>query len=239
MQLVRYADRPDLREIRHATLSGPGFPEFAHHAPVGNRWWGELYDRLPDFQLCLLDGGEPVAELHSAPLAWDGTLDDLPTGWDGAFGRAFTSGREPDVLCALEIAVRPDRRGERLSARMVETMRELARTARLRELIAPVRPTWKARYPLIPIERYLGWRRPDGAHFDPWIRLHERLGGEILAPAPESTRIEAPLADWEEWTGMAFPGDGDHVVPEMLAPLRVANGVGIHVEPNVWLRHRV
>jgi hypothetical protein len=116
-------------------------------------------------------------------------------------------------------------------------MRAAAGSHGLRELIAPVRPTRKAEYPLIPIERYLAWRRPDGSHFDPWIRLHERVGGEILAPAPESMVIEAPVEDWEEWTAMPFPGDGDYVVPGMLAPLVVSAGRGRHVEPNVWLRH--
>ena len=43
----------------------------------------------------------------------------------------------------------------------------------------------------------------------------------------------------EEWTGMQFPADGDYVVPEMLAPLYVRDRRGRHVEPNVWLRHRV
>ena len=38
---------------------------------------------------------------------------------------------------------------------------------------------------------------------------------------------------------MQFPGDGDHIVPGMLAPLHVRDGVGRHVEPNVWLRHAV
>ena len=33
--------------------------------------------------------------------------------------------------------------------------------------------------------------------------------------------------------------EGDYIVPEMLAPLRVRNGIGRHVEPNVWLRHAV
>ena len=51
--------------------------------------------------------------------------------------------------------------------------------------------------------------------------------------------IVAPAADWAEWTGMAFPDDGTYVVPEMLAPLVVDGGVGRHVEPNVWLRHRL
>src|SRR3954464_3704205 len=105
-------------------------------------------------------------------------------------------------------------------------MRAAARAGGLREVIAPVLPTLKARYPLIPIERYAEWRREDGAHFDPWIRLHERVGGEILSPAPHSMLIEALVADWEEWTGMRFPADGDYVVPEMLAPLVVRGGVG-------------
>ena len=237
MELVRYADRPDLRAIRWQTLSRRTFPEFMHHNQTGTRYWGRLVDEHPDFQLALLDGGELVAELHSLPLAWDGTLADLPPGWDDVFERSFETGRPYDCLCALAISVLPERQGEGLSGRMVEAMRDAARRGGLRDLIAPVRPTLKDRYPLIPIERYIEWRRPDESHFDPWIRLHERIGGEIIAPAPASMRIVAPVADWEEWTGMRLPEDGDYVVPGMLAPLEVREGVGVHVEPNVWLRH--
>jgi hypothetical protein len=46
-------------------------------------------------------------------------------------------------------------------------MAELARRQGLEALIAPVRPSWKERYPLVPIERYAGWRRADGLLFDP------------------------------------------------------------------------
>jgi hypothetical protein len=102
-----------------------------------------------------------------------------------------------------------------------------------------VRPTWKERYPLIPIERYTEWRRDDGSHFDPWIRIHELVGGEIIAPAPKSMVIRAPAEDWADWTGMAFPSDGEYVFPGCLAPLVVDGGVGTHVEPNVWLLHRI
>ena len=239
MKLVRYADRPDLRELRSETLSRRTFPEYMHHNQSGTRFWGRLYAEHPDFQLALLDGDDLVAELHSVPTAWDGTAQDLPVGWDDAFARAFESGREATVLCALAISVSPDRQGERLSSRMLNAMREAAGSAGLRELIAPVRPTRKAAYPLIPIERYVEWRRDDGAHFDPWLRIHERVGGEIFAPAPESMVIEAPAAEWEEWTGLALPEDGVYVVQGMLAPLEVRDGVGRHVEPNVWVRHDV
>jgi GNAT superfamily N-acetyltransferase len=239
MELVRYADRPDLRAVRFETLSRRTFPTFMHHNQSGTRYWRRLYDEHPDYQLALVDGGALVAELHSVPVPWDGSLEDLPPGWDDAFVRAFESGREPDVLCALAISVLPERQGERLSGRMLKAMREAAAAHGLQELIAPVRPTHKERYPLIEIERYIEWRRPDGSHFDPWIRLHERVGGSILAAAPESMAIEAPVGDWEEWTGLELPEDGDYVVPGMLAPLLVRDGVGRHVEPNVWMRHAV
>ncbi len=237
MKLVRYADRPDLREIRGERLSGRTFPEYMHHNQSGTRYWRRLYEEFPDFQLALEDGDELVAELHSVPAAWDGSLEDLLPGWDDVFPRAFESGREPDALFALAISVLPERQGTRLSSRMIEAMRDAGRKAGLRELAAPVRPTLKAAYPLIPIERYLEWRRGDGSHFDPWVRIHERVGGRIVAAAPDSMAIEAPVEDWETWTGMRLPQDGTYIVSGMLAPLEVGDGMGRHVEPNIWMVH--
>jgi GNAT superfamily N-acetyltransferase len=239
VNLVRYADRPDLREIRYEQISLRTFPESMHHNAMGHLYWDRLYTEQPDFQLGLLDGDELVAELHSLPAAWDGTLEDLPPGWDDIFPRAFESGRKPDTLFALAISVLPDRQGQRLSSVMIEAMRDAARTAGLRMLAAPVRPTLKSQYPLIPIERFMDWRREDGSHFDPWLRVHERVGGKIIAPSPVSMTIEAPVRDWEEWTGLTMPEDGDYLVPGALAPLEVRNGVGRHIEPNVWVAHEV
>ena len=36
---------------------------------------------------------------------------------------------------------------------------------------------------------------------------------------------------------MAFPDDGDHIVPGALVPVRFENAHGVYVEPNVWFRH--
>jgi GNAT superfamily N-acetyltransferase len=239
VKLVRYADRPDLRERRYEELSARTFPEFMHHNEPGGKYWSRLYDRFPDFQVALVEGEELVAEAHAVPVAWDGSLRDLPSGWDEAFVRGMTSDREPTVLSALAISVSPDRQGQGVSQRMVQAFRDTARAARLTAVIAPVRPTLKERYPLIPIEDYIAWRRDDGLHFDPWIRIHERMGGEIVAAAPHSMLMRAPVTDWEEWTGMRFPADGEYVFPGALATLVVADGIGTHVEPNVWLRHGV
>jgi GNAT superfamily N-acetyltransferase len=239
VKLVRYADRPDLLTRRYEALSRRTFPEYMQHNEPGGLYWRRLYEDFPDFQVALLDGEELVAEAHALPVAWDGTLEDLPTGWDEGFVRGMTSDREPTCLQALAISVLPSRQGERLSSRMIDAFRDTARAAALGSVLAPVRPTLKERYPLIPIEEYIAWRRDDGSHFDPWIRLHERVGGEIIAAAPESMIMRAPVADWEEWTGMRFPADGEYVFPGALATLVIEDGVGTHVEPNVWLRHAV
>ena len=106
-------------------------------------------------------------------------------------------------------------------------------------MIAPVRPSWKERYPLTPIERYASWRRDDGLAFDPWIRVHERIGGEILKPEPESLRITGTVAEWEGWTGILYPEPGEYVFPRGLAALTVEDGKGRYWEPNVWMRHGV
>ena len=52
-------------------------------------------------------------------------------------------------------------------------------------------------------------------------------------------RIEAPVAEWELWTGMTFPDNGDYVFPYGLAPVSVQDGIGSYWEPNVWMLHRV
>jgi GNAT superfamily N-acetyltransferase len=234
MEVHRYADRPDLRELRRAALNE--FPEFMNHNAMGGRYWGRLYDDFPAFQLALVDEGTLVAEVHALPVPVNG--DELPAGWDEAFERGMEAGTG-NVLSLLAISVDSRRRGQGLATTLIDTARKAAAEAGLESVIAPVRPTLKERYPLIDIDAYAAWRREDGTHFDPWLRVHERAGGTIVGTAPHSMRIEAPVAEWKEWTQMSFPGDGTYIVPGMLAPLEIADGVGVHLEPNVWVRHPV
>src|SRR5262249_58692684 len=105
--------------------------------------------------------------------------DELPHGWDDAFERGMAAGGG-NVGSLLAISVTPAARGRGVPATLIDAVREAARAQALDRVIAPVRPTWKDRYALIPIERYMTWRREDGTHFDPWLRAHERVGGVIV-----------------------------------------------------------
>ena len=231
------AERPDL-EGRLDEIADP-WPEFMHHDPAVRRWFPVLYERFRDFQFVLYEEDADVilGEGCSIPICWDGRTETLPAGVT-VLESGFTE-PEPNVLCALVAVVDPRHQGQRLSGLIVRSMGEAASRASLECLIAPVRPTWKERYPLTPIERYMRWQREDGLPFDPWIRLHHRLGAEILAVAPRSLDVRGSVAEWEEWTGMAFPETGEYVVEGALVPVTIdqERDEGRYVEPNVWMRH--
>jgi GNAT superfamily N-acetyltransferase len=213
------------------------------HDPVAADHWHRLASDFAGFQAVLLDAaGEIVAGCNSAPLAWDGTDGGLPDGWEDQFLRSVhgaDAGMPPDTLGAIQVTVRPDRQGARLSGLMVQAMRANARAHGFRAVIACVRPTEKERYPLTPIERYAAWTREDGLPFDPWIRVHVRLGGRIVRASPASVRYDAPLASWREWTGMVFPDSGPYLPAGAAAPVEVDVDAdrGVYLDPNVWVVH--
>jgi hypothetical protein len=237
-----HAERPDLAERVDFNV----WPAYNTHGDVLKRYWSRLYEELREFQFVLYEDDEDVvvAEGHSIPFVWDRTAEGLPAGIDGLVEGAFRlleEGGEPTALSALAIEIRATAQGRGLSGSMIAAMGRIAREHGFRDLVAPLRPSWKERYPLTPIERYARWTREDGLPFDPWIRTHVRLGGEILRPEPRSLRISGTLTEWEGWTEMAFPESGEYVFPHGLAPLSVdrEHDLGLYYEPNVWMVHRV
>jgi hypothetical protein len=245
LRAVTCAERPDLWQRSDDEITGV-WPEYNMHGDVLNEYWGRLEEEFADFQFVLHneESDAVLAQGHSIPCAWDGTVAGLPAGIDGLIEDAFalraTDGA-PTALSALAIEIPPAHQRQRLSEPMLGAMREIAARHGLADLIAPLRPTWKERYPLTPIERYAAWAREDGLPFDPWIRLHVRLGAEILGPEARSLRITGTVAEWEAWTALPFPESGSYVFPHGLAPLEVdrASDRAEYWEPNVWVRHRI
>jgi hypothetical protein len=236
------AERPDLWE--RGIESADVWPEYNLHGDVLNQWWGLLDQELADLQFVLHDDETDtvVAEGHTAAFAWDGDDATLPDGIDRAIEVAFRDHRAStavDTLCALAAESPRDGRRRGLAVEILDAMRTLAQRHGLRHLVAPVRPSWKERYPITPIEEYVTWRRDDGQLLDPWMRVHERLGARVSTPLPESLLITGTVAEWESWTGLPLPADGDFVFPEGLAPLHVDRTADrcTYWEPNVWMVH--
>jgi len=242
LSVVTAEQRPDLWELVGTEhIFDDVWPEYNHHGTYAGRYFEALVPAHASLQVLFIDErtGQVVARGRSIPFRWDETLDDLPVGIDAVGIRAITESDHPTALSALAAEVDPGYQRSGLSALLIDAMRAVARLHGLAPLLAPVRPSWKDRYPLIPIDRYAEWRRDDGLPFDPWLRTHERLGGKVLRCEPRSLEITASVADWERWTGMWFPDAGSYVFAGGLAPLEVSDGTGTYFEPNVWLLHQV
>jgi GNAT superfamily N-acetyltransferase len=238
------AERPDTEPGIDAAMAAV-WPDFMRAEPVAAGLFGRADRDWPGFQLVLVDAaGAFVAVANSMPLHWDGTDEGLPLGWidQGQRGVAdHDAGRAPNALGAMQIVVRPDLHGGGLSGTMIEAMKAAARSAGFRAVIACLRPTWKDRYPLVPMERYAWWTRDDGLPFDPWIRLHLRLRGRLAKTSPRSMEMRGSVADWETWAGMAFPESGLYVVPRATGPVEIdrERDEGVHFDQNVWVVHDV
>jgi hypothetical protein len=244
-RVATYAERPDLMEAA-SDVNPQVWPEFMQNGAVSNRLWSCLRRFFPEYQFMLFDEDERIlAACNSIPIVWDGTIDGLSDeGWDWAFQlgvELFEQRKPPNALCAINIAILPDLRGQGISQRAVKAMGEIGARHGFQDLVAPVRPNHKHLYPLTPIERYMAWTQENGSPFDPWIRVHWRAGATIVKACPRSMLIEGTVAAWETWMGMKFPDSGHYVIPFALVPIEIdrERDVGRYVEPNVWMHHRI
>lgn len=220
------------------------WPEYNVHGDVVQPLWGRLVRDLAAFQSVCWDTatGAVLAQAFAVPCWWDRSEEGLGSGLDetmrSAFDR-FDRGEPPNALCAVAAEVAPAGRGRGLAAATLEQMTQVAARHGLAHLIAPVRPSLKEHYPITPIEEYVTWRRDDGMLFDPWMRVHERLGASMGPALPRSMRITATVAEWEGWTGLALPASGIYTFPRGLAPLQVDREAdrAWYWEPNVWFVH--
>ena len=245
-KIISPGDLSDYRD-RAADISEVSWPEFMLHDSVANENWHELFDRFSDYQFALLDieNNCMAAMGNSLPFYWDQPVEALPEGgWDWVFLKAIEdhkAGTQPNIQSAIQIAFHPDYQGQGLSSFMVKAMRGIAKAKGFENLVAPVRPNQKSKYPLTSIDDYIRWTNEEGLPFDAWLRVHARLGARILKPCHEAMIIRGSRADWEKWTGLKFLQSGQYYIPGALNPMEMdlEKNEGVYIEPNVWMVHQV
>lgn len=244
LQTVTAAQRPDLLAGLPAILAQRWPAYLLDGEPGHGVKLEDLLTAAPRHQVLLIDRDDTVLGVGlSVPLRWDRTVDGLPAGWDGAVSAAaglLERGEEPDTVCALSITMTPVATGRGLAERMIAAVKTAAADAGIGAMIAPVRPVLKQHYPLIPMAQYLTWRTDQGLPFDPWVRLHLRLGGVQAGVAYPSVTIRGSVAQWQEWTDLSLPGPGEHLIPGGLVPLTVDRLTqrATYREPHAWFVHR-
>ncbi|GAB1640465.1 transferase [Krasilnikovia sp. MM14-A1259] len=226
-------------------LFAEGFPAFITADQEVKKYIGLVREYFPHLDVMLVDDekGEPVATGWGVPISWSGEVENLPVSFADVLRRAVEvhqtgSGADTFVICGG--IVHPGRKGTGVAEELITSLCGTAETHGLLRVLAPVRPTRKHQYPLFSIEEYASWSRPDGLPFDPWLRLHARLGANVIAMAPEAQTMTATVGEWEKWAGLAMPASGEYVIPQGMSVLRLDRDadLGTYVEPNVWVRHR-
>ena len=221
------------------------WPDFMLKDPVSNHNWMYLFEYFPDCQFSLLNDSTVYAAGNSIPLFFDDDPENLPEeGWDWAFTTGieqFRKGIKPNMLCGLQIAVNKENQGQGLSGLTLKEMKQIARKRGFSSLILPVRPNKKALIPHEPIDDYILRLRDDGLPYDPWLRVHVRNGGKIIKPCHKAMRISGTVKDWEKWTKRSFKKSGEYVIEGALCPVSIdlERDLGLYVEPNVWVLHKL
>ena len=239
-------ERPEL-EDEFERLSEESWPRFMRQRDeLGlGRYWPKLFGDFADWQFFVCDSFDRVvAAGHGVPFVWDGTPEDLPDNVAAILERAVkarAAEQRPTSLSAIAALVGREQRGQGLSRLILETMRGMAAQWKFAALVAPVRPTLKPAYPLIPMERYVRWTDGEGLPLDPWMRVHARMEAEIVHVIPRAMVIAGAVTQWEEWTDMRFPESGSYVVPGALQLVTIdrEQDEGRYEDPNVWMIHRL
>jgi len=242
-KIITGRQNPDLIKKANARI-GAEWPEFMLHDPAADLL-DDCYKKLPEFQFVLIqsENTPPLAIGNSIPLLWEGKIDDLPDeGWNWAIGRGiedYNNNRKANILCALQIVVFSENRSKKLSGQVVSAMKRIGLEAGLNGMIAPVRPSRKAEFPRMSIEEYIARTDSKGRPFDPWLRVHFRLGARIIKPCHRAMLITGTVAEWTEWTGLSFDKSGFYDIPGALVPveINIEKDTGVYIEPNVWMHH--
>lgn len=136
-------------------FSNSGWPAFIDADREAAICLPRIRDLFGEHEIAVVEDSVVVAAGWGVPLVWSGERDDLPTGYSDSLRRSIVDhdqGRAADtfVLCAIQVRADATRRG---AARLA--IRGLVDHAARRgwaRVIAPLRPTEKHRYPLIPID---------------------------------------------------------------------------------------
>lgn len=230
-------------------LFAGGWPAFIEADPVAAATLPEVREAFADLEIVVVDPRAErederlVAAVWGVPIAWNGAVEQLPGGYSAALGRAVAThvaGAAVNTLVVCAAQVHPHAVGRGVAAEVVTRLSDIAAARGLHQVLVPLRPTLKHRYPLVPIEAYARFQRADGQPLDPWLRTHTRMGARVVSTVEASQTFTGTVAQWQAWSGLVLPASGDYVVDRALAPMRLdhPDDRGVLVEPGIWVRHR-
>lgn len=213
------------------------WPEYQR---LGNDLLKDIYKIYSDFQFLFLDrkNGIVAGVINAIPIKVNQPLQELPdSGLDWVLS-SFTGDRNNEVThcVAISATVNPDYRNYGLSKALLVALKAYSKDCGL-NLLVPARPTQFHEYPDASIHDYINWVNEYHDVFDPWLRTHVSLEGEIIKVCSTSRTINASVETWNKW--LAKDVLEDPVIEGGLAPLIISTDkkAATYIEPNVWINY--
>ncbi len=238
-QVTTLHKRPDLKD-RLKELEQIAIPQFMQTNNAIS--WPALYEEFADSTLLFIkDEHVIIAMGFMVPSSWDGSISNLPCSLENILQESLNTlgSSDNNTIMAIGAIVNPDYRRQNLSTELIKEMKKFAKEQGFSKFVAPVRPIMKEKYPLQCLENYAEWVRVDGLYYDPWLRVHQKLGGKVLKCVSSTLFVSMSVKKWEESTGMIFPESGKFIVKGALQPVTIdlKTDIGFYMDPNVWIEH--
>ena len=174
---------------------------------------------------------------------WNKKLELLPDeGWDWLIQKGisdYESSIKPNCLGGLQIGISKKYQNQGYSKKIINLAKELSKKNNFLYFIIPIRPTYKYKYPLIEMEKYINWNK-DKKIYDPWIRIHKNCGAEIIKICKKSMTFTGTIKEWEEWSGLDLIESGNYIIEGTLNPVQIdiEKNYGIYYDENIWIYYQ-
>src|SRR5579872_4893222 len=191
---------------------------------------------------------ELIAHGITTRMHWDGNPETLPRGWTGtvraSYEQAMIGAQHPNTLVGLFIFAENAFREHGWAAEVAEQMKRLAGEAKLQSLVIPLRlPTrYEWQNTRLPYEEFAFLKREDGQYNDHWLRLHVRLGAEVIGVSSVSHQHALHPDDLrKQFQCSDINSSGDHVIKlneeYYNAFVDLERGFAVINEGCVWVRY--
>lgn len=219
------------------------FPKIILCSKVIKDYWDRVESYFPEFQLFLIDeSNQLLGFVNALPLYWDKPLSTLPDeGWDWMLKQGvsdYENGIKPNTLGGLQIIVTKENLGKGYSKVLISEAKETVAKHGFDNFIIPIRPTFKDRFPHMPMTEYIQ-KLENGKIYDPWIRTHIKGGAEIIQVCSKAMFIDGDMEFWKDQTDEKLEKDGDYIINGALNPVSInpQNDYGAYYEDNIWISY--
>jgi len=233
----------DSQKFQYKDAINKAFPPIIGESQVIKKYWSKLETYYPENQFLLISNkDELIGFINTVPFHFDKELDHLPErGWDWMLSKGiadFENKIEANYLGGLQVIVRKEFQSQGFSRKILNYAKNFIANSNFKNLIIPIRPTQKHKFPELPMSEYLNLKSGNEV-FDPWIRTHLKGGAQIIKICEKSMMMAGDIEFWERILEKKIYKTGKYILRGALSLITIdlEKDKGEYIEPNIWIKY--